>query len=672
MKFGMNPSPYYRSKRSTTQIMLELFIGLAVIWICSIVFNFVGSSTIDGVRAIVNPIITMVVAVVTEALFMLPKHIKEKGNFKGLMVKLLKSYGYISGLILALLLPVATSYYAIIISTIFAVAVGKMLFGGFGYNIFNPAIVGRIFCQTCFLSNMKYTADATVTTGATVTSVLGESGWSLEILDYKGFKLTDILLGNYQGALGETFTIVILVVGIVLMLRKVIDWRAPVFYLGSIFIASFFMGLAGGYGLDSFEYALVQISVGGIMFGAVFCITDPVTSPTSPAGRVIFALGAALVTMLIRVFGSVPEGVAYSILIMNALTPLIDASIKGLSNQHMKRKIITSSVMGALVLTSGIVAGATKIEKGYIVNYKENLVTETGKLKANITKLGDMKYQVAVTGNLGVNETKEIGEVAKLFESELQSYQEYFTNKEMYSKANYALSSKGVLQIVYTKASDKKKETITVQVDGKDFNVSPVIENGKYFVGGKDTGISAEEYPTVYATAIEKNVLKITFATDHTKDQELFLAYSTMTFNISIDYYNRTVNKTEFVSTSAVGDSSGGMGDKLLNYEGLYKLDENGEIVKDANGNPVLQGFASFMEYYPGGTKPAKEFYEKYIKVDSPVSFDEYLGHFNDSFIEVNEEVVKTNVTYSANGYMFMVNKAIEYAKYDQTIGKVK
>ena len=315
MKFGMNPSPYYRSKRSTSHIMSELFIGLSIIWLCAIIYYFT-TGAMNGVRAIVNPVVAMLTAVVVEALFMLPKHIKEKKNFKDLIVKLLKSYGYISGLILALLLPVATSFYAIIISTIVAIAVGKMVFGGFGYNIFNPAILGRIFCQTAFLSNMAY--DSEIATGSTVTTFLGNSGWSLEMLQYGDYSLVDLLLGTYRGTLGETFTIIILIVGIILMIRKVIDWRAPTFYLGSIFLASLFMGLIGGYGLSSFEFALVQISIGGIMFGAIFCITDPVTSPTSPAGRIIFALGAALVTILIRFLGAATEGVAYSIFIMNA------------------------------------------------------------------------------------------------------------------------------------------------------------------------------------------------------------------------------------------------------------------------------------------------------------------------------------------------------------------
>ena len=123
MKFGMNPSPYYRGKRSTTQIMAELMIGLAVIWVCAIIFYFTRGAE-NGVRAIVNPIIAMAVSVLVEALFMLPKHLKEKGNFASLITKLLNSYGYVTGMILALLLPVGTSIFAIVVSSIFAIAVG--------------------------------------------------------------------------------------------------------------------------------------------------------------------------------------------------------------------------------------------------------------------------------------------------------------------------------------------------------------------------------------------------------------------------------------------------------------------------------------------------------------------------------------------------------------------
>lgn len=662
MKFGMNPSPYYRSKRSTSQIMLELLIGLAVIWACAIVYYFT-TGTSNGIRAILNPIVAMVSAVIVEALFMLPKHLKAKGNFKGLLVKLLKSYGYISGLILALLLPVATSIYAIVISTIVAIGVGKMLFGGFGYNIFNPAIFGRIFCQTCFLSKMAY--DTEIATGSTVTTFLGNSGWSLEMLEYGDFSLGSLLLGNYRGALGETFTIIILVVGIALMIRKVIDWRAPVFYLGSIFVGCVFMGLLGGYGLDAFEYALVQISVGGIMFGAIFCITDPVTSPTSPSGRVTFALGAAIITMLIRFLGSAPEGVAYSILIMNALTPLIDAAVKGLSNQFGRKKIVTASVLGALVIGTGLIAGSSKIDKAFVVNYRQNEKTETGDLKADIKKLskknGISKYQVSVTGVLNKNEAVTIGDVKQLFATELEAYQKYFNDASKYENPSLMLGSGNSLQIVYSDPEQNGK-AVTVDVIYNDNKVvlTPIRGETYWTIAGKETTLKVEEYNyAIYSTAIVQDdegnfMLVVTFASDHKKEEENFLAYSTMVFNVDVDYKHRTINKTEFVSTSAVGD---GVNDKM--------------------GDGLLDGtltFSGIIDYFSpsGDDRYAVAFYNKYIKVESPVSFDVYTSYKNGSFLELGEGDIRTGVSYTANAYMYLMNTVIEYATYDNTVGKVK
>ncbi len=647
MKFGMNPSPYYRSKRSTSHIMAELFIGLSIIWLCAIIYYFT-TGAMNGVRAIVNPVVAMLTAVVVEALFMLPKHIKEKKNFKDLIVKLLKSYGYISGLILALLLPVATSFYAIIISTIVAIAVGKMVFGGFGYNIFNPAILGRIFCQTAFLSNMAY--DSEIATGSTVTTFLGNSGWSLEMLQYGDYSLVDLLLGTYRGTLGETFTIIILIVGIILMIRKVIDWRAPTFYLGSIFLASLFMGLIGGYGLSSFEFALVQISIGGIMFGAIFCITDPVTSPTSPAGRIIFALGAALVTILIRFLGVAPEGVAYSILIMNALTPLIDSAIKGLSSQFNRRKIVTVSVLGALIIGAGCLSGAQKVEKAYFVNYAQSLNTETGSLVSQVKKLSTKKgistYQVSVTAILGQNTTVDVGQVSELFADELKDYAEYFNDSTKYENPTFTID-KNVLNITYGDvANGGAQVSIPVEVNGTQLNLNPVKGETYWTIGGKETTYQVSTYDAIYGISIEEGVLKITFADDHTKVDEKNLAFSTIVFNVDIDYKNKKVNKTELVSTGGT----------------------------DGYGISLLTGgrFADALEYAPGGDKKAKEFYETYVKIESPVGFDVFKDKGSDDIYNVEDDVIKTNVTYTSNAYLYLMNSVIEYATADQTMGKVK
>lgn len=668
MKFGMNPSPYYRSKRSTTQIMLELFIGLIAIWVCAIVYYFT-LSTSNGINAIVTPIVCMLTAVITECLFMLPKHIKEKGSFKDLLLKLLNSYGYITGLILALLLPVGTSIYASIISTIFAVAVGKMLFGGFGHNIFNPAILGRIFAQTAFLSQMNY--DAEISVGATLTTEMGSAGWSLEVLGKEGYSLLDILLGSYRGTLGETFTIAIIVVGIILMIRKVIDWRAPVFYVGTIFVSTLLMGLIGGYGINSFEYALVQISLGGIMFGAIFCITDPVTTPTSPSGRITYAMGAAIVTMLIRYLGSAPEGVAYSILIMNAFTPLIDSSVKGLSNQFTKRKVITTCVMGAVAITSGCIIGANEVNKAGFVN----AYSKTYSLATTIKKVKDegkeSTYNVSVSGHLNTNSSVEVVNIEKIYGALLDDYKtEYFKNPNYKDVAwafvgeerladgsteyvlNEKLSSSKYLGIYYVEGEEEKYfktdfELSMVKSEDETTWIAEDYINDVHY----NTKLSTEKYNGVYDINIEDNMLVITFNTDHSASDETAASYVSVQYNVTLNYEEKKIISTEFISCGG----GGGYGDILLS--------ENG-------GDPT-----KYSEYMANREK-AVEFYNKYVKIDSPMDFSEFTKVRYDSFGNIgdysdDEVVIHVGATYTAIGYMHMMQSVIDYATAEHTIGKV-
>ena len=635
MKFGMNPGPYYRSNRSTTHIMMELMIGLAVIWLSAIVFYFIQSSA-NGVLAIVNPIIAMVTAVVVEALFMLPKTIKEKRSFKDLLDDVFHSYGYVSGMILALILPVATSWYAIVVSTIIGVGVAKMLFGGFGHNIFNPAIVGRIICQTCFLDKMAY--DAEITTGATITTAMGSNGWSLDLLNTGHISFIDLLFGNYRGALGETFTIILLIVGIVLVIRKVIDWRAPVIYLATIYVATFIMGLCGGYGVDSFEYALVQVALGGVMFGAVFCLTDPVTSPTSRAGRVFFGMGAALITMLIRYCASAPEGVAYSILFMNLFTPLIDLAVKGLSKEKTRRNIITTSVMGAVAIVGGLYLGFSKIDKMGFFNYEYSFADKTGEFTATINyagaKDGIESYDVSVTGYVATNTEHNFGDVRTVFAGALDKYE----NGTEYPNYQFVVNDNGTsLDLTYEK--DDAEQTIEgvlkLKTDNTNDTYTIVDSVSGYYL---PTDVSTEE--AVYSLEIADDYsIILTMADGHTSQDNNSMSYASMSFTIDIDYENKVVVATHLKSTGA----GGGYGDAMLDFENTPYA-------------PYLSDEAAMK---------LLNFYATYVNITTPVPFSTYEKYNTQTaLIDTVNSDLHVGATYTANGFMYMMNRVIEYAQY--------
>lgn len=335
----MNPvqefAPQMRRKSSTFSQMLEFFGCVVVLWIASMIFYWLKRGTGEGLIVIYNGLSGMAFAMVADILFELRVFFKkdiEGSKIREYAYRILHSYSYVSGLLVALLCTIGTPWWVVGIGAFFATFVSKTLFGGFGQNIMNPAIFGRLFIQFSFSKYMTtYVGQKPdifdITTGASLTNVSSGFG-NFIIEDRIGWK--NILMGNYFGTLGETLFPVLAVICVYLCVRKIIDWRVPVTYIGGLFLAFFMMffinfdkhNLAP---LHALEYTLT----GGIVFGGVLCLTDPVTSPTSKSGRVIFALIAAILTFTFRTFAHLPEGVAYSILIANICVPAIDKYVKG-------------------------------------------------------------------------------------------------------------------------------------------------------------------------------------------------------------------------------------------------------------------------------------------------------------------------------------------------------
>lgn len=275
------------------------------------------------------------------------------------------SFGWITAIILTLMCPISIRPYALGVSTFFAIFFAKLLFGGFGNNIFNPAAVGRAIVFATFMG-----ATTDVITSATPTTVIAsEFNWLVTNPEMIKDMMSEIggigklLTGWYPGAIGETSAIIILLVGVVLSIRRVIDWRVPAVYLGSIFVLA--AGIALLRGVGSYDgipgflwYPLVHVLTGGVVFGAVFMLTDPVTSPTSAQGRCIFALGAAIITVLIRVKANLPEGCLYSILMMNMLTPMIEKGLEGKQLALRKKATIIFSIVTVVGMGSVLLAGS--------------------------------------------------------------------------------------------------------------------------------------------------------------------------------------------------------------------------------------------------------------------------------------------------------------------------
>ncbi|MFH1006133.1 MAG: RnfABCDGE type electron transport complex subunit D [Candidatus Latescibacterota bacterium] len=236
---------------------------------------------------------------------------------------------FVTGIIFPLVLPPTTPLWIVAVGVIFGVFFGKEVFGGTGRNIFNPALVGRLFITIAFPTIMttywQLPFSDAITTATPLT--LFKSTQTVS-------PFLDLLLGrNCAGSMGETFRLGIVLGGVFLLFTKVSNWRIPVSYLGSVLVFSW---IGNGAFPAKIAPPLFQLLSGGLLFGAMFMATDPVTSPFTKAGKLVFGILCGLLTVLIRSFSGYVEGVMFSIVIMNAFTPLIDRIILGIQYKPVK------------------------------------------------------------------------------------------------------------------------------------------------------------------------------------------------------------------------------------------------------------------------------------------------------------------------------------------------
>jgi electron transport complex protein RnfD len=302
IRLQVSPGPHLWQGFSTNKIMRWVLLGL--------LFPTAGGIYFFGYRALLVILVSVVSALLTEYLVK-----KLRGR-----PFVMDGSAVITGLILALALPPTIPLWMIAMGSIFSIAIVKEAFGGLGHNIFNPALGGRAFLTACFgvemttwIRPLGFVADAVTTATPLNENFVWSSRWVARLALYK-----DMFLGDTAGSVGETSILLILAGGILLVAFKIIDWRVPLAYVGTVGVLSLAMG----------QDPILQMMGGGLMLGAFFMATDYVTSPITKKGRVIFSIGCGLLTVVIRQFGGLPEGVTYAILFMNAVTPLIDRYVK--------------------------------------------------------------------------------------------------------------------------------------------------------------------------------------------------------------------------------------------------------------------------------------------------------------------------------------------------------
>lgn len=297
----ISSSPHLHSGASTRGIMTDVVIAL--------IPAVIASAVIFGPQALIISAVCVISAVLGEGLFnILCKRPQTIGDMSAV----------VTGLLLGLNLSTNVPLWQCAVGSLFAVVVVKCLFGGLGHNFANPAITGRVFMLLAFSQVAGGAAPviAELTTSATPLEIIPKDMAALP-------SLWDMFIGLHGGAVGETCVAALLVGYIYLVIRKVIKWYVPAAFVGTVFVL--FLAFTG-----SFTTALYEVLAGGLFLGAVFMATDYVTTPVSNRGKVIFCVGCGVITFVIRHFCAYPEGVSFSILIMNLFTPLIEKYTKNL------------------------------------------------------------------------------------------------------------------------------------------------------------------------------------------------------------------------------------------------------------------------------------------------------------------------------------------------------
>ena len=296
--FVVSGTPHVRSKESIQSIMRDVIIALVPATAAGIYYF--------GLRALI-----LIVAAIISAVFF--EWLYEKITKKPVTINDLSAV--VTGLLLAMNLPASAPVWVAIVGSAFAIIFAKQLFGGLGQNFINPALAGRAFLLASYPTEMTtwVVPNGLAADAATYATPLAQlKNGALDA------SLGQLVMGQVGGTIGETCAIALIIGGIYLLYKHVISWKIPVIYIATVFIL---FAVIGRHGM---RMPLQEIFAGGVMLGGIFLATDYASSPVTPKGQVIFAVGAGLLTYLIRTFGGYPEGVSYSILIMNCCVPLIE------------------------------------------------------------------------------------------------------------------------------------------------------------------------------------------------------------------------------------------------------------------------------------------------------------------------------------------------------------
>jgi len=404
-KFDLYKEPYIRKADykfyGTNNIMIDFIISLIPIiligWYQNGIKVFINNKSF---LSLIHPLLFIILGglfcFLFEALYFLCTTKKGKENINIFELSL-KSYSIIPGILLSLILPLNTPYWVLLIGCFITSIIGKMIFGGFGHNIFNPALVGYIFVMTAFYSVISSNqVNSDIITSSTplneINDILTNKILIEELINNKG--LINLIFGLKSGTMAETSVIACLISYIYLIVRKVISYKIPLLCIGSFFISSLVIGLF--LKSDTIMFSIYNLFNGGIIFGAVFMVTEPVTSPKSVCGKYIYSIFIGLLILILRLLSDLKDGTSTAILFMNMLSNIIDnvgAKIRVENNLIKKIKTISIFILIYILINCYTVLKINNLKVDTDNNTNDEIKIEISNIRQDYSKLNEQTVE---------------------------------------------------------------------------------------------------------------------------------------------------------------------------------------------------------------------------------------------------------------------------------------
>lgn len=517
--------PFIKSKNTTNKMMLNLLVSLIPIIVFTVYKNGVlpyQAGKVEFIYILYPLLFILLPALVSFLIETIYAIIFLKKRNKDIFKYIKSSYSFFPGLFLGLILPINMPIWIVLLGAVIA-SLSKMIFGGFGKNWFNPALVGYLFIFIFFTSYFqinggylnKLEVDTISTSTPLTNSIVVEGIGDYDSLVKPYGSLVNFFTGMIPGSIGETNTLLCLVAFIYLTITGVIKWKIPIVYVLTVFFATFLIGNINNLGI---WYPLFQILSGGLMFGAVFMATDPVTSPTTTQGQILYGLFLGILTVGIRYLSPLPEGVFISILVMNIFVKVLD-TIGYKAKFDFRVSLLPYIVVWILIIGLGFYVGNDYAKKSSLVDSNFNIVSKETKGNKTTYIVTEKGYVANIKAEVVINKEKILS-YRVLEQSESFYYKIYDSNyldtlvnnqfslKDVDTVSGATVTSKALKKLLQNVLKDYNNSDIPDDVEEeKDFevlNIEDNTDNVIYNVSKKSFGGNLELKITFVHDVIEE------------------------------------------------------------------------------------------------------------------------------------------------------------------------